>query len=78
MILVLLSWELLADIDWLLGLDFQNNYFSPNGIIYNLQEGLGCRRVEMSLSSAKLVFGESDSMFSTFPRVEHCLQKESL
>lgn len=33
MILVLLSWELFTDVGGLLGLDFQNDYFSQNRII---------------------------------------------
>lgn len=50
MILVLLSWELFTGVGGLLGLDFQNDYFSPNRIVYDLQEGLGFRRLKTSFS----------------------------
>lgn len=64
MILVLLSWELFTGVGGLLGLDFQNDYFSPNRIVYDLQEGLGFRRLK-TFSSAKQVFGEPGSIFNT-------------
>lgn len=65
MILVLLSWELFTDVGGLLGLDLQNDYFSPNRIVYDPQEGLGFRRFKKSFSSAKQVFGEPGSISNT-------------